>query len=427
MKRGILWFRTDLRLSDNLALQAAIKQCDEIVPVYIFDEQWLGEDKWGFQRMGPYRMQFLLESLIDLKEHLNEVGSDLIVKRGRPAEILPKIAEQYECDKIFGSKEYTYEEIKVENEVSEKLNTEFVHNNTLIHPEDVVFDIHKMPEVFTSFRKKVEKYSEVREPFLSPEKINSPNLEKTEIPQLSDFGFYDFNIDERTAIKFKGGALAAVERMNNYFWDTENLSEYKETRNGLIGADYSSKFSAWLAHGCISARTIYNEIELYEEDVEKNKSTYWLKFELLWRDFFKYTAMRYGRRIFWPSGIKDKKRKWIYQPRIMQRWIDGETGDDFVDANMRELKLTGFMSNRGRQNVASYLVHKLGQDWRAGAAWFESMLVDYDVASNYGNWIYAAGVGNDPRDRIFNTKRQADMYDKNGDYRNLWLAKEKVG
>lgn len=106
----------------------------------------------------------------------------------------------------------------------------------------------------------------------------------------------------------------------------------------------------------------------------------------------------------------------------MHKWIEGETGDDFVDANMIELKTTGFMSNRGRQNVASYLVHKLNLDWRVGAAWFESMLIDYDVTSNYGNWIYAAGVGNDPRDRVFNTKKQAGMYDKSGAYRKLWLA-----
>ena len=427
MKRGILWFRTDLRLSDNLALRAAMEQCDEIVPVYIFDEQWLGEDAWGFRRTGPYRMQFILECLHDLQEHLREVGSDLIVKRGRPAEILEDIATQYDGGKVFCSKEYTHEEIGVEKQVAEKLDVEFFHNSPMIHPDDVVFDIHKMPEVFTAFRNKVEKYSEVREPFLSPEKIASPKLENTDIPTLSDFGFSDYKMDDRAAIRFKGGALAAFERLDHYFWDTEKLSEYKETRNGLIGADYSSKFSAWLAQGCISARTIYHEVEKYEREIEKNKSTYWLKFELLWRDFFKYTAMRYGRRIFWPSGIKNKKRKWLHQPRVVQRWMDGETGDAFVDANMRELKLTGFMSNRGRQNVASYLVHKLGQDWRVGAAWFESMLVDYDVASNSGNWIYAAGVGNDPRDRVFNTQRQADMYDKNGAYRSLWLENEKVG
>ncbi|MFT4761178.1 MAG: deoxyribodipyrimidine photo-lyase [Paraglaciecola sp.] len=421
MNRGLLWFRTDLRLSDNLALQAAMENHSEIVPVYILDEQWLGEDDYGFQRTGAYRMQFLLECLADLKAHLQETGSDLIIEKGNPAEIIPQIAEKYGCSEVYCMKEYTSEEIKRERTLSKTYHLNFFHNSTLIHPEDVSFDIGKLPEVFTTFKKKVEKYSEVRAVSSSPKSVESPVLEATEIPKITDFGFTDVKKDKRAVMQFKGGAKAAWARIDDYFWEKEGLSEYKETRNGLIGADYSSKFSVWLAHGCISARSIYQEVEQYEKEVEKNKSTYWMKFELLWRDFFKYTAMRYGNGIFKASGIKNKEKKWRHNPKTMQKWLDGETGDRFVDANMIELKETGFMSNRGRQNVASYLVHQLGQDWRVGAAWFESQLIDYDVTSNYGNWIYAAGVGNDPRDRVFNTKRQADMYDKNGAFRELWL------
>lgn len=421
MRKIILWFRTDLRLSDNLALQAALKESDEIVPVYIFDEQWLGKDQWGFHRTGPYRMQFLLESLKDLKEHLQEVGSDLIIKKGDPVALLTSVAQQYKCDAIYCSKEYTSEEIAVENNSSQNLDLRFFHNSPMIHPDDVTFDIDRMPEVFTAFRKKVERYSEIRAPFESPKAISSPPLEATKLPTLVDFGFDEFQQDKRAVLPFKGGSLEAWKRVDHYFWETEKLSVYKETRNGLIGADYSSKFSPWLAHGCISARAIYHEVEKYEAEIEKNDSTYWLKFELLWRDFFKYTAMRYGSKIFQANGIKNKNKKWGYRPRAMDKWINGETGDDFVDANMIELKSTGFMSNRGRQNVASYLVHKLNLDWRAGAAWFESMLIDYDVTSNYGNWIYAAGVGNDPRDRVFNTRKQAEMYDRSKVFRGLWL------
>ena len=421
MQRAILWFRTDLRLSDNLALQAALKENNEIVPVYIFDEQWLGEDQWGFQRTGPYRMQFLLESIADLKAHLKDVGSDLIIQRGNPVTLLTALAEKYECTTVYASKEYTSEETARERKLAQQLDVRLYHNSPLIHPEDVTFQIDRMPEVFTAFRKKVERYSEVREPFLSPKSIASPELEVTEVPTLGDLGFEDYQPDQRAVLPFKGGALEAWKRLEHYFWNTEKLSVYKETRNGLVGADYSSKFSPWLAHGCISARAIYDEVEKYEDEVEQNDSTYWLKFELLWRDFFKYTAMRYGNRIFHANGIKNQEKKWGYRPKAMQKWIDGETGDDFVDANMVELKTTGFMSNRGRQNVASYLVHKLNLDWRAGAAWFESMLIDYDVTSNYGNWIYAAGVGNDPRDRVFNTHKQASVYDKDKAFRKLWL------
>lgn len=422
MNKGLLWFRTDLRLSDNLALKLAMEESSEVIPVYILEEQWLQKDQWGFHRTGRFRLQFLLECLLDLKAHLKELGSDLIIKRGNAAKIVPQLAIHYDCDTVYCSKEYTFEEIKIEQQIETQLTVEYVHNSPMIHPDDVTFRIERLPAVFTAFRQKVEKYSDVRAAFLSPKTIKTPTLETTEVPTLTDFGFEKFEVDGRAVLPFRGGALAAWSRLDHYFWDKECLSEYKETRNGMVGADYSSKFSPWLAHGCISARSIYAEVEKYEQEVERNKSTYWMKFELLWRDFFKYTAMRYGRSIFLPGGIKHKEKKWHYNARKVQMWIDGETGDKFVDANMKELKFTGFMSNRGRQNVASYLVHKLGQDWRVGAAWFESMLIDYDVTSNYGNWIYAAGVGNDPRDRVFNTKRQADMYDKKGIYRDLWLT-----
>ncbi len=421
MNRAILWFRNDLRLSDHLPLQAVLAEVVDLVPVYVLDDRFLEADEWGFQRTGPYRMQFILECLTDLREHLRELGSDLLFYRGRPEEILPQVAEQYQCEGVYASRTYTRDELEVEERLATKMDLRLYHDSPMVHPDDVPFAIDRMPEVFTAFRKKVEKYSHVREAIPSPKAIPSPALEAAPLPTLTDLGYPASAADQRGVLPFKGGALAAWERVEHYFWNTEQLSVYKETRNGLIGADYSSKFSPWLAQGCISARAIFHEVEKYQQEVTKNQSTYWLQFELLWRDFFKYTAMRYGRRIFWPNGIKDQRRKWGYRPQVMQRWIDGETGDDFVDANMRELRQTGFMSNRGRQNVASYLVHKLNLDWRAGAAWFESLLIDYDVTSNYGNWISAAGVGNDPRDRIFNTKRQADMYDKKGAYRDLWL------
>lgn len=420
MERGIMWFRTDLRLEDNLALRAALNSCREIIPVYILDEQWLVKDQWGFQRTGPFRLQFLLESLRDLKTHLQNLGSDLIIRRGHPAEILPGLSEKYGCSQVFCSKAYTYEELQVERDLESVLEMVNVHNSPLIHPDDLPFTIEQLPRVFTNFRKKVEKYSWVRESLAGPDAIPSPGLENTSVPEMEALGFESRPPDPRAVMHFTGGATAGRQRLDHYFWQTNKLAQYKETRNGLIGADYSSKFSAWLAHGCLSARSIYAEVERYEAEVTKNQSTYWMKFELLWRDFFLYTAMRYGNKLFLPGGISGKKKEWSHDPEVIQDWIEGKTGDDFVDANMKELKLTGFMSNRGRQNVGSYLVHRLQQDWRVGAAWFESMLIDYDVTSNYGNWIYVAGVGNDPRERVFNTRRQAERYDPEGEYRARW-------
>jgi len=422
MQRALLWFRNDLRLHDHPALHAALDARGEILPVYVLDNRLLQRDRWGFRRLGPFRLRFLLESLADLQSQLRKRGGELLVAVGRPEEILPELAKRYDCDLLFAHREYTHEEIETEQALAERLpRTEWRHAGMLIHPDDTPFPPAEVPDVFTQFRKKVERYCDVRPPLSAPNQVPTIDFEAKPLPSTADFYNEMPPLDSRAVLEFKGGAGAGEIRLEHYFWNTKRLSTYKETRNGLLGADYSSKFSPWLANGCLSPRAVYAAVERYESEVEANKSTYWLKFELLWRDYFKYVAMKYGRRIFWKGGIQSKTMRWRDDPRTFERWRRGATGDRFVDANMRELLRTGFMSNRGRQNVASYLVHQLKQDWRRGAAWFESTLLDYDPASNYGNWMYAAGVGNDPRDRIFNTQKQAKRYDADGAYRDRWL------
>ncbi len=228
--------------------------------------------------------------------------------------------------------------------------------------------------------------------------------------------------DTRSAFPFKGGEVQASRRLHHYLWGSDAVASYFDTRNGLIGTDYSTKLSAWLALGCISPRQVYAELRHYERLRTANKSTYWVVFELLWRDYFRYVALRHGRALFARNGFNGKRSNAKPDQEVSDAWKQGRTGDAFVDANMRELLATGFMSNRGRQNVASFLVHDLRQDWREGADWFERHLIDYDPYSNWCNWAYVAGVGNDPRpDRRFNTQRQAEMYDADGVYRALWL------
>ena len=148
-------------------------------------------------------------------------------------------------------------------------------------------------------------------------------------------------------------------------------------------------------------------------------------FELIWRDYFKYISLKYGNKIFQLKGLDSDIKVWKNHTDIINNWINGKTKDSFINANMIELKETGWMSNRGRQNVASYLTKNLLIDWRVGASYFESMLIDYDVHSNYGNWIYNSGVGNDPiKDRKFNPKIQAERYDPRKTFQNLWLNKQ---
>ena len=231
--------------------------------------------------------------------------------------------------------------------------------------------------------------------------------------------------DARSVLPFVGGESAALARVEHYVWTTTAVRTYKDTRNGLLGADYSTKLSPWLAFGCISPRTVAAEVRAHEARAGANDSTYWVLFELLWRDYFRFACLAWGPRLFWlwgPRQEPDRSRPWRRDAVYRDAWCLGRTGYPFVDANMRELLLTGFMSNRGRQNVASFFTRDLQMDWRIGAEWFESLLIDHDPGSNYGNWTYVAGVGADPReDRYFSIPKQSRDYDRDGAYMRTWL------
>jgi deoxyribodipyrimidine photo-lyase len=428
MKTSIVWFKTDLRLHDNETLIKAIAQSDQIIPVYCFDDSHFEETSFGFKKTGNFRAQFLLESLADLDKNLRELGSELLVLKGKPELEIPKIVQQFKSTKVFAKREVSYEEKQTKALVQNalfKLKCELLtfSTSTLYHAEDLPFSIKDIPDVFTNFRKKTEKDAIIREAFDAPTEIRSPEIPLLFLPSLEELNLTFTPIDSRAVVPFKGGETEAIARLNHYFFETKSISKYKETRNGLIGADYSSKFSPWLAMGCISPRFINYELKKYESQFGANESTYWLIFELLWRDYFRFMMKKYNVKLFQQAGIQNKGISVNkHNAHQLQEWIDGKTGVDFVDANMLELKLTGFMSNRGRQNVASYLCNDLKLDWRFGAAYFEQQLIDYDVCSNWGNWTYLAGVGNDPRgNRYFNIEKQAVDYDRNKSYRNLWL------
>jgi deoxyribodipyrimidine photo-lyase len=432
MKKAVVWFKTDLRLHDNETLVKAIAQSDEVIPVYCFDDAQFQKTEYGFQKTGSFRAQFLLESVADLDRNLRELGSGLIVLIGKPEIEIPKIVQQYKAYKVFAKKEVSYEEKQTEVRVQAelfKLRCEFetLSTSTLYHAEDLPFSVKDIPDVFTNFRKKTEQDATIRTVFAKPSTIKSPTIPEIILPKLKDLGLTKTAMDSKAVLPFKGGETAGLQRLKHYFFETKSISNYKETRNGMVGADYSSKFSAWLALGCLSPREIFFELKKYETQYEANESTYWLVFELLWRDYFRFMMKKHQAKFFQLAGIQNKGiavNK--HNTKIVQSWIDGKTGVDFVDANMIELKRTGFMSNRGRQNVASYFCNDLKLDWRYGAAYFEQQLIDYDVCSNWGNWAYLAGVGNDPRgNRYFNIEKQAQDYDKNKAYRNLWLNPNK--
>lgn len=224
---------------------------------------------------------------------------------------------------------------------------------------------------------------------------------------------------------FEGGEAAGRERLVDYVFERRHVLRYEQTRNGMLSADDSTRISPWLAHGCLSVRRVWSEIERFEAEVEAeveaNGSTRWLKLELLWREYFRWLMDATGSALFRPAGLADAASECVPDEARLQAWRGGATGVPLIDAAMRELDATGYLSNRARQNAASFLVKDLRQDWRAGAAWFERQLVDFDVASNWGNWAYQAGTGTDTRDRWFNVVGQARRYDPEAEYLAHWL------
>jgi deoxyribodipyrimidine photo-lyase len=443
---ALVRFHTDLRVHDNGALARTV-DADRVLPVYCFDPREFEQSEYGPAKTGPYRARFLRESVRDLRESLRDLGGDLAVRHGEPESVIPDLAAEHGADRVCFETKPATEEYAVEGALVDALGdrgiaAERTWGKTLYHIEDLPTDVDEIDDTFTPWREEVEREATVRDTHPMPDSIRTPDVEPGEIPTLADLGIEASDgdgasdrgkpsdagdpdgigePDDRAVLDFRGGETAGLARLEEYVWERDRLREYKETRNGLLGADYSSKFSPWLALGCLSPRRVHQEVERYERERVANDSTYWLVFELLWRDFMTFQFERHGGAFFTPTGIRDVHKDWRRDEQGFGRWAAGETGVPFVDANVRELNATGYMSNRGRQNVASFLADVLGIDWRLGAAHFEAKLLDYDVCSNWGNWAYQAGVGNDSRDNYFDVLSQGERYDPDGQYVRHWL------
>ncbi|KAF8389444.1 hypothetical protein HHK36_026139 [Tetracentron sinense] len=436
---AIVWFRNDLRVLDNEALYRAWTSSEAILPVYCVDPRLFATTHYfGFPKTGALRAQFLIECLADLKKNLMKRGLNLLIQHGRPEDILPSIA------KVYAHKETCSEEVNIERLVSRGLRQvvipqrgptnqnpqnpklELIWGSTMYHIDDLPFNPGSLPDVYTHFRKSVESKCMIRGCHKLPTSLGP--LPSSNLDEIGGWGCIPSG---DKGMCFVGGEGAALGRVNEYFWKkARELSQicpdllriYKNTRNGMLGPDYSTKFSPWLAFGSLSPRFVYEEVKRYEKEREANDSTYWVLFELIWRDYFRFLSIKYGNSIFYLGGPRKVESKWSQDQILFESWRDGRTGYPLIDANMKELFTTGFMSNRGRQIVCSFLVRDMGVDWRMGAEWFETCLLDYDPCSNYGNWTYGAGVGNDPReDRYFSIPKQAQTYDPEGEYVTYWL------
>ena len=419
----IYCFRNDLRLIDNPAFLKAANESDILLPLFCHPNNDLIYK--SIKRVGIHRQTFLRQALNQLSASLKLMGSDLIEVQGNICDQIKKIADVIGATNIFFEKIIAPEELQ-EEALIRSLGIPVVTfwQSSMIDPSELPFEPQNMPDIFTEFRKQIElKNIEIKAFVQSPSKL----------PPLPNIRFEsDININFPKEIKnqkssfsytedlFLGGEKTGLAHLENDLLKKLPHS-YKETRNKLFGIHFSTKFSPWLAIGCISAKYIAFKLKEFEDQFGANESSYWIWFELLWRDYFRFLHFKYGKSLYLKNGLNKNPTHINHNESKFEAWINGRTGNQLIDAGMRELFLTGYLSNRMRQIVASYLIYDLECDWRKGAQWFESQLIDYDVYSNHGNWLYIAGNGTDPRGgRRFNTTKQNLEHDPNDIYKNYW-------
>lgn len=446
----IFWYRNDLRVDDNPALNHACALAEQtgsaLLMVFCHSAAYSAlrsaQTRWGFARISRHRQKFLHDSLIDLRCQLHQYAFSLLELDGElssQAQFWTYVSQYYELEAIVCEEIAAPEEMaQVDSVRALKLPLQTIWQSTMYSRQDFDFTLTQMPDQFTAFRHKVERGAyRVRAPvscaLSSAFALHDPNLEKfSSQVQINEKGIFEhLEQDVRSSFPywttaFRGGSQAALQHLSRYF-STDLAHSYKQTRNQLYGTGFSTKFSPWLASGAISASQIIAALLVFEDEHGQTDSSYWIWFELLWRDYFRFLHCKYGVQLYRARGLSKLPVSLpAFDEQKFQAWAQSKTGEPLVDAAMRELATTGYLSNRLRQQVISYWLHELAGDWRVAAAWFESQLLDYDVYSNQGNCLYLAGLGTDPRGylggRWFDPQKQAKQYDADGEYRRLWNA-----
>ena len=414
---GLYWFTNDLRIDDNDALLRAAQKTQQLICVYTVDPTWFRPNRYGQKSMGNHRWQFLYQSLIDLDHSLKNLGQQLLILHQSPLDALATLISHYNIDAIFRSQNAGFYENKQWQLLQQRyrlLHFEESVTHTLFSMSSLPFPLSYLPTSFSKFRKLVEPlidHKTIATIKSLPPPLKGVSWARPSLPLIRK---------AQASNMFNGGASQAKKHLLHYF-STGLPSSYKQVRNALDGWKNSTKFSPWLANGNLSAKSILRALQNYETKIESNESTYWIKFELLWREYFQWVAHAHLANLFAQGGTKQQKILTSFYPERFKRWCQGNTPFPLVNACMKQLNATGFMSNRGRQIVASCFVNELNLDWRYGAAYFVQQLVDYDVASNWGNWQYLAGVGMDPRGkRHFDIDKQTALYDPDKAFISKW-------
>ena len=391
MIRSILWFRQDLRLHDNEALIEALRNSDQLLPVYVFDPQHFRPvSPSGTSKTGYARARFLIESVTDLRSQLKSLGADLIVRIGDPAEILSALSIRHKAYYVYCNRERTKEEAEVQDRLEKKLWTigreiRFSRGKMLYYTSDLPFPVTHCPDSFAVFRKEVENLVPVRQPLPTPGLMPGlpAEIDPGMIPAIEDL-FQTTSTIQKSL--FSGGEQAGLNQL-----------------------------SPWIAMGCLSPKTVYYHY-LHSGDAPEEVFQ-----NLIYRDYLRLMGKKYGDRIFFKSGIKGISLNHIHDPVALSQWQQGKTGVQIIDAAMNQLNRTGWIPDMLRRLVAGYFIKVLRLDWRLGAAFFESRLIDYDPCTNWVSWLNIAGLGPDAReDRIVNYEAVGKRMDPEGIYINAW-------
>lgn len=442
----LVWLNEDLRLDDNPLWQAALEErASHLLVVHVLAEttfQPFGSVSPAAPRLQPLstgRQHALLASLESLRTRLQALGSDLLVLHGDAAQLIGQLARQYGCRGVITRRATGVVEQRQQHTVASQCRLRQLNSGLLLDEDELPEPLAALPESFSAFRRKLEKarpsLPDMPAPLQEPPRLPgwpeaAPRGFQGAARQL--FEARHWQADSRGEYAFVPGEPAGVQRLQDYLTPSR-AGQYKTTRNRLSGGDFSTRFSVWLALGSLSPRRILDTLHTFQTTLPEHcehpqaafKDSDWIRVELLWREYFHWDTRRLGRHTFMgesPSHDVAQSTSPVQTSEALERWQAGMTGVPWVDAGMRELAATGWLSNRMRQNVASFLVKDLGVDWRQGAAWFEHQLLDHDVASNWGNWRYLAGIGRDPRgDRHFNMMKQARQHDPLGHYVSRWI------
>jgi deoxyribodipyrimidine photo-lyase len=391
-RRIIYWFRNDLRLRDNQALHSASEAASEIVPVYVFDPRQFEKTKLGFRRTGALRAKFLIESVTELRNRIREKGGDLLIRVGDPETIVAQLAEDYAAEYVYTSKEIAPEETRIESSLSKNLKTfnidiRLFWMDTMINAADLPFPISKLPSGFASFNEQVRSNLKIKSSLSEPNTITLPSeFDAGSMPTLPSLGIDPNEIQAAGPAGYlSGGEKAALELLESYL---ERKLPY-ETAEPLT----DTRLSDWLSLGCLSAPYIYNEAASRKSS---GKTEDPIITNLLKREFLHWTLLRYGPRMFKPSGIKHHFfRRWSNDQAAFEKWTNGQTDDQQVNAIINKLNETGFITASEREVAADFLVNNLDVNWTWGAMYFESHLIDYEASVNWGRWNKIAEVGED--------------------------------